>query len=74
MAEIAAEVGISRQAVSETLNRTDEKLRRYEKELGLIKKAHTLKAYADEIRTLTGKEHIDTEKLKDIADAIEEVI
>ncbi len=74
LAEIAEEMGISRQAVSDTLNRTDEKLRKYERELGLIEKSRRLKEYADDIRSAIDEKKIDKDKLKDIADAIEEVL
>ncbi len=74
LSEIAEEVGISRQAVSETLNRTDEKLRRYEGELGLIDKRNKITAFLDGIRSELDKEKPDKEKLRKFADSIEEVI
>lgn len=72
--EIAEENGVSRQAVSDTLNRTDDKLRKYEQELGLIKKTRVIEKCLDEMRKTLDEEKPDKEKLKKIADRIEEVI
>lgn len=72
--EIAEENGVSRQAVSDTLNRTDEKLRKYEQELGLIKKTMVIEKCLDEMRKTLDEEKPDKEKLMKIADRIEEVI
>lgn len=74
LSEIAEEMGISRQAVSETLNRTDDKLRKYEKELGLIAKNRRLEECLDDMRSALGEKTTDIRKLKEIADRIEEVI
>ena len=74
LAEIAEEVGISRQAVSETLRRIDEKLKGYEKELGLISKSRRLEECVEEIRSVIEDKTPDREALKSIADRIEEVI
>ena len=74
LAEIAEEMGISRQAVSETLRRTDDKLRKYEEELGLIAKTKNIEKYLDELRSALNEKKIDRDRLKDIADRIEEGI
>ncbi len=74
LAEIAEEMGISRQAVSETLKRTDDKLRKYEEELGLIRKGRMLGEYASSLRTALGGDSIDRTEIEKIADALEEVI
>ena len=74
LAEIAEEVGISRQAVSETLRRIDEKLKGSEKELGLISKSRRLEECVEEIRSVIEDKTPDREALKSIADRIEEVI
>ena len=52
LSEIAEEIGISRQAVSDTLNRTDSKLRRYEDELHLIEKNRRIRDRLDDIRKI----------------------
>ncbi|HCR99772.1 MAG TPA: DNA-binding protein [Lachnospiraceae bacterium] len=52
LSEIAEEIGISRQAVSDTLNRTDSKLRRYEDELHLIERNRRIRDRLDKIRTI----------------------
>lgn len=74
LAEIAEEVGISRQAVSETLRRIDEKLKGYEKELGLIRKSRQMEDCVEELRKALGAKTPDMELLRSIADRIEEVI
>ena len=74
LAEISDEMGISRQAVSETLKRTDDKLRGYEKELQLILKAGRLEEAVTELREAAFGETIDRERLIDIIDRIEEAI
>ncbi|MBQ7583770.1 MAG: DNA-binding protein [Lachnospiraceae bacterium] len=74
LSEIAEEIGISRQAVSETLNRTDIRLRRYEEELGLIAKRKQILTLLDEMRSVLDAKSVDKKRLKAIADSIEEVI
>lgn len=74
LSEIAEEMGISRQAVSDTLKRTDDKLRKYERELGLIAKNMSMEACLDDMRSALEEETVDKKKLKEIADRLEEVI
>lgn len=52
LSEISEELGISRQAVSETLRRIDIRLQGYDKELGLISKGRRIGGYLGEIRDL----------------------
>jgi predicted DNA-binding protein YlxM (UPF0122 family) len=78
LAEIAEEMGISRQAVSDTLNRTDNKLRGYEKELQLIEKSRRIREHLDDMRDILDRSyegHRDSESVKkmhDLIDSIEE--
>ncbi len=74
LAEIAEEVGISRQAVSETLRRIDDKLKGYEKELGLMRKSRQLEECVEELRSALEDERPDRDRLMSIACRIEEVI
>ena len=74
LAEIAEEMGISRQAVSDTLKRTDDKLKKYEQELGLIAKTGTIEKCLDEMRSALDEKKIDMDRLKSITDRIEEVL
>ncbi len=74
LAEISDEMGISRQAVSETLKRTDDKLRGYEKELQLILKAGRLEEELAELRGAAFEDPIDRKKLIEIINRIEEAI
>ena len=74
LAEIADEMGISRQAVSETLRRMDDKLHGYEKELGLIAKRRSIEACLIKLRSAVNEEEIDRAGIMAIADRIEEVI
>ncbi len=52
LSEISEEMGISRQAVSETLRRIDIRLQGYDKELGLISKGRRIGGYLGELREL----------------------
>lgn len=74
LAEIADEMGISRQAVSETLRRMDDKLHGYERELGLIAKRRSIEACLTKLRSAVNEEEIDRAGIMAIADRIEEVI
>ena len=74
LAEIADEMGISRQAVSETLKRIDTKLQGYEKELQLIQKTDSIEKHIGEIRKAISKNDIDRTKIEDILDKIDEAL
>ena len=78
LSEIAEEMGISRQAVSDTLNRTDNKLRGYEKELQLLEKSRRIRGYLDKMRdalegSMDGQHDTDSiQKMLNLIDSIEE--
>lgn len=55
LSEIGDEEGISRQAVSEIMQRCDEKLEQYEKSLGLIAKADSIRRHLEAINELADK-------------------
>ena len=75
LAEIAEEMGISRQAVSETLKRTDAKLQGFERELGLIEKSRSIGGMLDEIRKeLSGTGECDRTRILGLVTRIEEAI
>lgn len=74
LAEISEEIGISRQAVSETLKRLDRKLKGYERELGLISKTRLIEERLDLLREAVRTDPLDKERLEDIIDRIYEVI
>lgn len=74
LAEIAEEVGVSRQAVSETLKRTDAKLQGYEKELGLIKKSGLVEKTLGDIRDALAADEVDKGRILELLDEIEGAI
>ena len=74
LAEIAEEMGISRQAVSEALRRIDDRLRGYERELHLIAKSRSLEDCITDLRSALAEKDIDIQRLNEIADRMEEVI
>ena len=74
LAEIAEEMGISRQAVSEALRRIDDRLRGYERELHLIAKSRFLEDCIADLRSALTEKNIDIQRLNEIADRMEEVI
>ena len=74
LAEIAEEMGISRQAVSEALRRIDDRLRGYERELHLIEKSRRMEDCIADMRSALDEKDIDIQKLNKIADRMEEVI
>ena len=66
LSELSEETGISRQGIYDTVNRTVNKLRLYEKKLKLVEKFENMKQEVDEIRKLAeesrnGKD--ETEKI-----------
>ena len=73
-----ASQGFTVQAVSDTLNRTDNKLRGYEKELQLIEKSRRIREHLDDMRDILDRSdegHRDSESVKkmhDLIDSIEE--
>ncbi|MCR5774027.1 MAG: hypothetical protein K6G42_02965 [Lachnospiraceae bacterium] len=74
LSEISEEIGISRQAVSETLKRLDDKLRGYEKELRLIEKTGKMTEGIDALREALKEDPIDREKLREIINDIDEAL
>ena len=69
LAEIAQEIGISRQGVHETIKKSEEDLLFYEEKLGLAKRFLMVEKYTNELARLS-EEH---ELPKDIADTIKEL-
>ncbi|MBQ9359442.1 MAG: helix-turn-helix domain-containing protein [Lachnospiraceae bacterium] len=74
LAEIADEMGISRQAVSETLKRIDMKLQGYERELRLIQRTDSIEKYIGEIREAISEDDIDRTRIEDILSRIDEAL
>ncbi len=74
LAEIADEMGISRQAVSETLKRIDTKLQGYERELRLIRRTDSIERYIGEIREAISEDYIDRTRIEDILSRIDEAL
>ncbi len=69
LAEIAEEIGISRQGVHETIKKTEEELLFYEEKLGLAQKLKTVESLADSLFRLAGEYALP----KEIVDRIEEL-
>ena len=74
LAEIADEMGISRQAVSETLKHIDMKLQGYERELRLIQRTDSIEKYIGEIREAISEDDIDRTRIEDILSRIDEAL
>ena len=74
LTEISEEMGISRQAVSETLKRTDNKLKGYERELKLIYRARKLEEEIEKLKLIPEGEPVDKKELDGIIKRIEEAI
>ena len=74
LSEISDEIGISRQAVSETLKRIDDKLKGYDKELQLISRARKLEEGIAELKAVSGEDPVDKKRLEEIINRIEEAI
>ena len=53
LAEIASELGISRQGVHETIKKVQDELLFYEEKLGLAKKLKQVETYAEELSKLS---------------------
>ena len=69
LAEIAQEIGISRQGVHETIKKSEEELLFYEEKLGLANRFLMVEKYTDELARLSEKHELP----KDIADTIKEL-
>ena len=66
LAEIAQEIGISRQGVHETIKKSEDELLFYEEKLGLAKRLLQVEKYADKLVKLSAE--------NDLPDAIKETI
>ena len=73
LSELSEEFGISRQAVSEKLQRIDRKLSGYEDELGLVRRSERLGLLAEELRQAADSKSVDRNRLRSIADEMTEV-
>ena len=75
LAEIADEIGISRQGVRNIIKKSESELFFYEEKLGLAKKLLTVEKYSDELCTLAASYDIP-ENIKDgiirLADAVKQ--
>ncbi len=74
LSEIAEEAGISRQAVSETLKRMDEKLKGYEDELQLIAKSRRLEECVRAVREAISQEAPDRKKINKLLNEIDGIL
>ncbi|MBQ4481864.1 MAG: helix-turn-helix domain-containing protein [Lachnospiraceae bacterium] len=74
LSEIAEEAGISRQAVSETLRRMDEKLKGYEDELQLIAKSRRLEECVKAVREALNDKAPDKKKIDKLLNEIDGII
>ena len=73
LAEIAEEIGISRQGVRELIKKAEEELRFYEEKLGLAKKLKRVEASASQLQQMA-KEHSLPKTIEDkIAELVEAV-
>ena len=61
LAEIAAEVNISRQGVRDIIKKTEEELLFYENKLGLAERLKTVESCASELRELASKHSLPEE-------------
>ena len=64
LAEIAAEIGISRQGVRDLIKKAEEELQFYEEHLGLAQRFRNTKKSADRLLTLLEKEQVGEEVRK----------
>ncbi len=75
LSEIGEQEGITRQAVSETLKRIDEKFERYEETLGLMRRAERINGALSQIRLIAdGLQGKEKEELYRLAEQITEEI
>lgn len=69
LAEIATEIGISRQGVHDLIKKSEDELRFYEEKLGLAARLRLVEQYADSLSALA-KDH---ELPSDVCDSIEQL-
>ncbi len=75
LSEIGEQEGITRQAVSETLKRIDDKFEKYEETLGLIRRAERINSVLSQIRALADRlQGEEKEQLYRLAEQIAEEI
>lgn len=76
--EIAAEHGITRQAVLDMLKRTQKLLDQYEEKLGLVGKhleqKKKLAAMKEELKGIIDKNSLDIKELNDLAEALSDIL
>lgn len=73
LAEVASEVGISRQGVRDLIKKSEEELFEYEEKLGLAQKISSLEQSVQRLRTLAS-EHSLPDALKSEINVISEII
>ena len=73
LAEIADEIGISRQGVRDLIKKSEEELTLFEEKLGLAKKFASVKACADEIEATLRQSDIDESTRQRIVTLAEEI-
>ena len=69
LAEIAQEIGISRQGVHETIKKSEDELLFYEEKLGLAKRLLQVEKYSDELVRLSAQNELPKE-IKEIIDLL----
>ena len=66
LAEVAAEIGISRQGVRDIIKKSEEDLRFYEQKLGLAKKMRSAQEHANKLVTLADKAGLPDEFISEL--------
>ena len=67
LAEIASEIGISRQGVRDSIKKGEEELLFFEEKLGLAERFHAYESAAERIHKLAEKESLSEELQKEIS-------
>lgn len=73
LAEIADEIGISRQGVRDLIKKSEEELSMLEEKLGLAKKFERVKACADRLEAILTENDISDELRRNIIDLTEQI-
>ena len=73
LAEIADEIGISRQGVRDLIKKSEEELSMLEEKLGLAKKFERVKACADRLEAILTENDISEELRRNIIDLTEQI-
>ena len=77
LAEIAADIGISRQGVRDLIKKAEEELLYLEEKLGLFKKFRSIQKKADELLDSLDKAHVPSdvrEKVREFAESVRATI